>query len=130
MHFEVENSGLTPADVAGVLPGPVERVSRGTGDRGPVVEVLIAVAENVAAGAITTGVTGLWMAWRKRRERDLKDFSSATVRVEVLGEDGSTETMVDLHGDGQDGARRLELEIGDRVDGGQVHRIRFTFPDE
>lgn len=130
MRFEVENSGLTPREAAGALPGPVERVTRETGDRGPLVETLVAVAENVAAGGVTAGLTGLWMAWRKRRERDLKDSSSTTVRVEVLGPDGATETVVDLRGDGSEGARKLELEIGDQVDGGGVQRIRFTFPEE
>jgi hypothetical protein len=130
VRFEVENSGLAPADLASVLPGPVDRVTRETGERGPLNEILVSVAENVATGVVTAALTGIWVAWRKRRERDLKDFSSATVRVEIVGDGPTTDIMVDLHGDGSEGARKLELEIGDAVDEGRAHRIRFTFPED
>jgi hypothetical protein len=130
VRFEVENSGLAPADLAGVLPGPVDRVTRETGERGPLVEILVSVAENVAAGVVTAALIGIWAAWRKGRERDLKDFSSTTVRVEIVGDGETTDIVLDLHGDGSESARKLEREIGDAMDEGRVHRIRFTFPED
>lgn len=130
MLFQVENSGLNPADLAGVLPGPVETAARETGDRGPLADILVSVTENVASGMVTAALTGLWSAWRKRRQQELKDFSATTVRVEITGDDGTTGTVVDLKGDGSEGARKLEREAGDSVKDARIQRIRFIFPEE
>ena len=131
MRFEVENSGLDPAELDGVLPGPVEWVPGETATRGLMVDVLVSVIENVTSGAVTAGFAGLWLAWKRRRQRELKDSSAATVRVEVLRDNGIVaETMLDLHGDGSDGMRKLELEFGDSLDSNRVHRIRITFPED
>ena len=131
MRFEVENSGLDPAELDGVLPGPGEPVPDETATRGLPVDMLVAVTENVTSVAVTTSFAGLWLAWKRRRQRELKDSSAATVRVKVFYDDGTAaETMVDLHGDGGDGIRKLELAFGDSLDSKRVSRIRVTFPED
>ncbi|MEU4745040.1 hypothetical protein AB0G02_31910 [Actinosynnema sp. NPDC023658] len=130
MRFEVENSGLTPAEVAGALPGPVERADRDTGYRGPLVDVLVSVAENVAAGAVTAKfdrlVDGLAQAAGTRPQGLLGDDGPR-------GGAGRRRRQRDRGGPARrrhGRCRKLELEIGDQVDGGRVTRIRFSLPEE
>ncbi|GLW05753.1 hypothetical protein Misp01_08830 [Microtetraspora sp. NBRC 13810] len=128
MRYEVENSGLAPEDLAAV--GTFEEAGGPTGERGIGADLLVAIAGDVAGGGITAALAGIWFAWRRRRERDLRDASAATVRVEVGFEDGGRfETVVELRGNGVEGVRRFELETGKAADGKEVRHVRVTFPE-
>jgi hypothetical protein len=130
VRFEVENSGLTPVELAHTLPGPVERATGGTGTRGLMLDMLVAVIENASGTALAAGIAGVWAAWRRRREHELKDFASATLRVQTVRDDVTTDTFVTLHGDASESIRRLELELIELSDGGRLRSIRVTFPSD
>jgi hypothetical protein len=128
VELVVENSQLTPEDLGGFLPGSFTANRSESGDRGLWTDVLLGAVNGGSAAAVSSVVTALWLAYRGRRERDLRDTPPTTIRVSITGEGGSTvEATVDLHGDGADGARTVEADI-ERNGTSVVARAKITFP--
>ncbi|MFI0417212.1 hypothetical protein [Spongiactinospora sp. 9N601] len=121
MRLELENSGLTPKDLASL--GDFTHSQRPTGDRGPATEILTGICANLASGAISAAATTLWLAWRDRRRQSLRDAESATVQVELETPTTTHAVTIHFHTDGTEAARTLAA--GTPPD---THTIRITFP--
>ncbi|MFF9275688.1 hypothetical protein [Streptomyces griseosporeus] len=134
MRYEVVNSSLEPAELKETLPDefpPFQRLIGPSGDRGMVVDTLLGVGQNLAAGGVSALLAAAWLAVRRRRERELRDASAAVVRVELLDDEGTVlQTLVELRGDGGEALRAFEVEAGQILRDGRLRRVRITFPEE
>ncbi|GAB7109769.1 hypothetical protein JCM4814A_80840 [Streptomyces phaeofaciens JCM 4814] len=132
MRYEVENSGLEPTELKEVLPDafpPFQRETGGTGHRGVLLDTLVGVGQNLAAGGVTALLAAAWVAVRRRRERELRDTSAAVVRVELFDDEGAVvQSILELRGDGGDVLRTFEVEVGPLLENGRLQRVRITFP--
>ncbi|MGX1541063.1 hypothetical protein [Streptomyces adustus] len=134
MRYEVENSGLEPAELKEALPNafpPFQRVTGDTGRRGVLVDTLVGVGENLAASGVTALLAAAWVAVRRRRARELRDASAAMVRVELLDDEGTVlQSILELGGESDDALRTFEVEAGPLLENGRLQRVRITFPAE
>jgi hypothetical protein len=126
VQYEVHNSGLTVEEVREVFPGPVDRATGTTGQRGLTTDMLVAIAENITSDGLTAALAGIWYVWRRRRTRELKAANPVSVRVHVERDDGSRqETVVEL----PTGAAAVELLTATDPEHGTVRTIRIVFPE-
>ncbi|RBQ20011.1 hypothetical protein DP939_09260 [Spongiactinospora rosea] len=121
MRLEIENSGLTPEDLASL--GDFTHSQRPTGERGPTIDLLVGISANLASGAISAAATTLWLAWRHRRRQSLRDAESATVHVELETPTTTQAMIIHFHTDGTEAAHTLAATTPP-----DTHTIRITFP--
>ncbi|MFC4052414.1 hypothetical protein ACFOY4_22240 [Actinomadura syzygii] len=121
MRLELENSGLTPEDLASL--GDFTSSQSPTGDRGPTTDLLVGISVNLASGTLTAAATGLWMAWRHRRRQALRDADTATVHVEFQTPTTTHTAIIQFHTTGTEAAQTLAASTPP-----DTHTVRITFP--
>lgn len=128
MELQVENARLRPEDLDALIPAQTMHNTEETGERGLATDVLSAVINGASGATATAILTGVWLAWKSRRERNLQEARSTTVIVRIAGDHTNLETVLDLSGDGGEAVHALESELSQN-DTGAIRRLQIIFPE-
>jgi len=134
MELEVHSGrpGLLRAyDVRRFLDGPHVTVgSEKADDLRGAMDVVLAVIDESTSVAVSSALTAIWMAWRRRRRDELQESETSIAKVDILDENGTRVggTTVEFRGSGDDAAKEILTEV-EKTGPTIVQRVRIVYPD-